>query len=409
MRRISTSTLSNQNITSALNVATYTADADREVFFRVFLDQVAGNGVYTAYITIQRAGTGSAFEVQPRTAPTVASGITSIAFTTVAIPVLNTDVVKVYVVGLAGDTTTPDIITEVWEADYLQPITDGQHAVNVDSSGKLLLQDGAVTAAVVGTGAIDADALAANTITAEKIASDAITAAKIAAGAITAAKFAAGAIDAAAVADGAIDAGAIANDAITAAKVATGTIDADALAVDAIVELVTALLTTIITGGTVQSALERANAYLDDEITSRAAPGDQMALVDNAITASKIASGAIDDDALAADTDVYQAKVELFDDDGNSTDRYVVIWFKNGAPVTTGITAPTIQIIKVGDGSNLIASTALTEIGALGLYRHTASLAERITSGFGYIARVTATIDGASRTSYQPIGRDTSS
>lgn len=115
MRQITSSTLSNQSLATALLCHTYTADADRMLFIRLFADQVAGNGAYSSYITIQRLGTGSAYEVQPRTAPTVASGITSIAFTTIPVPVKNTDVVKVYLVGLAGDTTTPDIITEIWE------------------------------------------------------------------------------------------------------------------------------------------------------------------------------------------------------------------------------------------------------------------------------------------------------
>ena len=115
MRQITSSTLSNQNLATALNVATYTADADRMLFVRCFVDQVAGNGSYSAYVTIQRLGAGSFYEVQPRTAPTVASGVTAIGFTTIPIPVKNTDVVKVYVLGLAGDTTTPDVITEIWE------------------------------------------------------------------------------------------------------------------------------------------------------------------------------------------------------------------------------------------------------------------------------------------------------
>lgn len=97
-------------------------------------------------------------------------------------------------------------------------IKDGTGTGELDTlSGKVLLQDSAVTAAVVATGAIDADAIADN----------AIDAGAIATGAITAAKFAAGAIDAAAIADGAIDAGAI----------ATGAIDADALAADVISDI----------------------------------------------------------------------------------------------------------------------------------------------------------------------------
>ncbi len=188
MRRITTSSLSNQSLATALLCHTYTADADRLLFIRLFADQVAGNGAYSAYVTIQRSGAGSAYEVQPRASSTVASGITAIGFTTIAIPVLNTDVVKVYLLGLAGDTTTPDIVTEIWEDDALRPVTQGQHNVDVDASGGVEVgsfQAGAITAAAIATDAIDADAIADN----------AINAGAIAAGAITNAKFAAGAID----------------------------------------------------------------------------------------------------------------------------------------------------------------------------------------------------------------------
>ena len=107
MRQITSSTLSNQSLATALLCHTYTADADRDIFFRLFADQIAGNGVYTAYITIQRLGAGSAYEVQPRTAPTVAAGVTSISLITITVPVMNTDVVRVYLVGLAGGPTNP--------------------------------------------------------------------------------------------------------------------------------------------------------------------------------------------------------------------------------------------------------------------------------------------------------------
>ncbi len=85
-------------------------------------------------------------------------------------------------------------------------IKDGTGTGEIDTaSGKVLLQDAAITAAVIATGAIDADAIA----------------------------------------DGAIDAGAIADGAITAAKVASDVIDADALATDAVNEIVAALTAAV--------------------------------------------------------------------------------------------------------------------------------------------------------------------
>jgi hypothetical protein len=114
MKQLESSTLSNQDISSALLVHTHTANADREIFVRLFADQVAGNGDYTAYITIQRLGAGSAYRVIPVTTAAAAAGVTAISMTTISFPVSDTDVVGVYLTGLAGDTVTPDIITEVW-------------------------------------------------------------------------------------------------------------------------------------------------------------------------------------------------------------------------------------------------------------------------------------------------------
>jgi len=64
---------------------------------------------------VQRLGTGLAFRAVPITTAAVASGVTAIMLTTITVPIKDTDVQRVYVVGLAGDTTTPDIITQIWE------------------------------------------------------------------------------------------------------------------------------------------------------------------------------------------------------------------------------------------------------------------------------------------------------
>lgn len=104
---------------------------------------------------------------------------------------------------------------------------------------------------------------------------------------------------------------------------------------------------------------------------------------------------------------VYTAKVLIFDDEGAVTDRYVVSWFKNGVPINAGITGATIQVVKVSDGSNLIAPTAMTEIGTIERYKYDATGgSERIVAGEAYVILVSATIDGATRTWDQPIGRD---
>jgi hypothetical protein len=116
LTQLDTSTLSNQNISSALNVHTFTNTTRlRKVFIDVFATQLAGNGDYIVYATRQRAGSGAAYEIGARTTVAVPSGVTSQMFPTIALMCGATDVIKVYVVGLPADTTTPDIITDVSE------------------------------------------------------------------------------------------------------------------------------------------------------------------------------------------------------------------------------------------------------------------------------------------------------
>jgi hypothetical protein len=136
---------------------------------------------------------------------------------------------------------------------------------------------------------------------------------------------------------------------------------------------------------------------------------DQSALVDTYGNASAQHAFDLDDPG-----DSYQAKVWLLDDENSTTDRYLVVFYKNSEPVVSGITSPTIRVYKSSDGSNLLDQggdgiETLAQIGALGLYKwDEATGAERIVAGDGYVAKVSATIDGSTRTWYQPIGRDSS-
>ncbi len=169
MKLLATSTLSNQNISSALLAATYTADAARFVFVRLFLDQIAGNGDYTAYITLQRAGAGSEYRVVPITTTNVASGVTAAAFTTIGVSLTSTDVLKVYASGLAGDTTNVDLITEVWEDDaVLNSVWTNAKAAYVDAaiSGRAATGDAMTLTAAYDAAKTAAPTGAAMTLTA---------------------------------------------------------------------------------------------------------------------------------------------------------------------------------------------------------------------------------------------------
>lgn len=115
IRHLETDSLSNQDISSALKVGEYTADADRLVIVDISADQVAGNGDYVAYVKRQINGSGSNYVVLPTTTMTAAAGETAIAGQSGLISVRSGDVLQVYLKGLPGDTSTPDTVVRFYE------------------------------------------------------------------------------------------------------------------------------------------------------------------------------------------------------------------------------------------------------------------------------------------------------
>ena len=140
MKRLSSIAIANQDISSALLCSSHTADADRLLFVRLFADQIAGDGDYIIYATMQRLGAGSQYLLAPKSTIAIEAGMTSIAFTTHSFPIKSGDIVRVYLQGLPADTTTPDIITEIWEdnsstlgsgsVEYEITITDGSNPLD---------------------------------------------------------------------------------------------------------------------------------------------------------------------------------------------------------------------------------------------------------------------------------------
>lgn len=117
-----------------------------------------------------------------------------------------------------------------------------------------------------------------------------------------------------------------------------------------------------------------------------------------------VAAGGINAASLAADMDSYTGKLSVVPDDANTTDRWTMVWFKNGVPLTAGITSPTLQVIKHSDGTDLIASTAMTQEGSTESFTKDEAT-NRIVGGASYEARAQATIGGATRTWAQTIGK----
>ena len=87
---------------------------------------------------------------------------------------------------------------------------------------------------------------------------------------------------------------------------------------------------------------------------------------------------------------------------GATDNRYRVKWFKDGIPQDSGVTSPTIQVIQE-NGTDLIASTAMTDAGSND-FRYTEAT-NKVTAGTTVRVRLTATIDGATRTTDADIGK----
>lgn len=133
--------------------------------------------------------------------------------------------------------------------------------------------------------------------------------------------------------------------------------------------------------------------YLDTEIAAIQAKTDNL-------PASPAAVGS----AMTLDStlDLYHSDIEFNDDGANN--EYTAVWFKNGVRVTSGITSPTIQVVSRSDGTDFIASTAMTQIGTTGAYKFNTSTV--VTAGETYLVLVGATIDGGSRSFAKLISRD---
>lgn len=111
MYQLQENTLTSQNISSYIIADTYTATGSMVVMVRCLLNNIQGDGDYNIFGTLQQAGTGSEYQFQPVAGFTVESGITSIAFPSIMIPVKPNDVVRLYVEGQSTDILSVGITT----------------------------------------------------------------------------------------------------------------------------------------------------------------------------------------------------------------------------------------------------------------------------------------------------------
>lgn len=112
--RLQSSSLSNQDISTALLVGIYTALVEiSDLSVQVALDEIAGDGNYQIYTTRQLGGAGAQYP-SPVITEAVADGDTSHVFAPVSMSANATDVINVYVVGLPADDATIDVVCEFW-------------------------------------------------------------------------------------------------------------------------------------------------------------------------------------------------------------------------------------------------------------------------------------------------------
>lgn len=117
MERVQLTTISGQDISSAALVATYTASSDSEVFIQLYLEGLAGGGIYQVYTTKQLGGAGTQYK-SSTTPCCLTAGITTLYVGAVSIPMREDDVLRIYAGGLAGDIAV-DGYVEIFSNDNL--------------------------------------------------------------------------------------------------------------------------------------------------------------------------------------------------------------------------------------------------------------------------------------------------
>jgi len=109
--------------------------------------------------------------------------------------------------------------------------------------------------------------------------------------------------------------------------------------------------------------------------------------------------------ASVAKMDVYHADIRLTKDRATGKDKYTIRWFKNGQRLTSGIGTPRITVQSSLDGSDLVTTSAMTQIGTTGGYEYVDEV-NQTTAGVPVEAIVTATINSASRSFSRVLTRD---
>ncbi len=236
---LSTDTLTNQNISASLLTGSWTATRGTSVFARLFAASLVGAANYTAFGTLQRAGTSYIYRMLPFTTASADTGVQHICLTTIEIPISNTDIFKTYIVGASTDTASANLITEIWEGGLIGASAIAASSIGGSAFDSTVFKVGAIQVGVIGACAIGASNLASGTLSVGKFGASVLAASNIGGGAFDSTIFGTGAIPVGVLGASAISASNIASNTLavgkfgasvlSASNIATGTLDVGTL------------------------------------------------------------------------------------------------------------------------------------------------------------------------------------
>ncbi len=177
--------------------------------------------------------------------------------------------------------------------------------------------------------------------------------------------------------------------------------------IDTILEDTNEMQISLAGGGATDTALDNIYDFLTIDMNDISITQVENAVWD-AAKASHVAAGTFGEAANFVQLSgvVYFADVRFDKDHTNSLDEYTVSWFRNSNILSSGnITSPLIQVIKRSDGTDLVAASNMDFISDIGVVKKNEG-SNRTVAGETYIAKLSATIDGANRVWQQLISRD---
>ena len=138
-------TFSGKDISSALSVYEYTVPGDGEYTFQLRIASLAGDADYSAWLTLNMGDALGDEVIVDKTTYTAASGETAIIYNSIPIKLIEDDVVNIFALGDAADTSVggnvrifyENVPVEVWD----ELLTGSTHNI-ATSAGRRLRQLG---------------------------------------------------------------------------------------------------------------------------------------------------------------------------------------------------------------------------------------------------------------------------